>query len=817
MPVPASVFAAGALVVGVYLGSLLPLALDLFLAIFAIWLAMATWYHVAGSQRLAAGALLIAIVCLGVCRWQLVNYDYQQSTLKQLAAAGPSTVQLQAKIESVPVVSVRPTSEFSPRLYGASEQTQFIVEISAVYSGENKLALIGKCQVYVDGNAAAKVSSGDVIRLTGKLDWPGPPANPGEFNFQKFLERHQISGLIYVKHPQAIEVLEPASCFETGWYTSRLRRSARSALITCVDADVQAVALALLLGNRHQLPAETEQAFIASGTMHLLAISGLHVGILCLFLMQVMNALIVPRRRALLLTALICWGYAMVTDLRPSVVRAAVFFSVFVVGQLAGRNQRTPALIAVTALLMLIWAPNLVFETGAWLSFLSVAALGCVARRMESGPENDSDAPADAITFAERLKNAAVQCWGWIAVSYWRMFFILAVTTPLVVSTFHVVSPIGLVVNIFLIPATTVTLCFGFVTMFTGMLMLQWPAVASVPGIIFSGLLRGLVWIVESAAKINVGHTYVPDVGAWFIPCYYMLLISVLLLQRGSTRNLATSCLLLCLIAAFWLPSANVPTGELRCTVLSVGHGNAVVIETAGGRVLLVDSGAMNRGGRTAELVCRYLWTRGVRRIDGIIVSHADMDHYNAVADILTRIPVGELMTSADVLRSESASMQAVVALAEKSGVHVHVLRHGDHARIDGADLTILQADSTQLKPDTEDNERSLVVRIDFQGHSIVLPGDLEGVGADHILPNMKAADVLMSPHHGSRASNTEAVANAIHPTHVIVSGRDTAIRKHLELIYAGSKAVYFTAESGAITATLGSKKPINITTHLPL
>ena len=814
--VPASVYAAVALVTGVFIGSLLPMAISPYLLALFIWLCAAIWFHRSRKQHMASLAIGLSIVCLGICHWQVANENYQRATLKELAITNPSTVQLRATIESVPVVSVRPSSEFSPRLYGDPEQTRFIANVSEVVADQNQRPLAARCQVYVDGDVGTKLSAGDYIQLTGKLNWPEAPANPGEFDYQTFLMRQQIAGLLFVKHPEAIQTIKPATRLSVGWFITRLRQTARAAILASIDREVQPIALALLLGNRNELATETEEAFIASGTMHLLAISGLHVGILCVFLLQIMNLLLVPRNRALLLTAAVCWTYATVTDLRPSVVRAAVFFSIFVCGQLLGRNQRTSALIAVTVLLMVACNPNLIFETGAWLSFLSVAALGWVGSiTTKSAQESEhSEVPTDAISPAEKLRSATAFVWRWTSNSYRRMIFILAFTTPLVVSSFHVVSPIGLIVNILLIPATAVALCIGFITLFVGMLMPQWPSLASIPGSLFSMSLKWLVWIVETAAEFRGGHLYLPDLPPWFIPCYYLFLTASLLAFKGPRRNLAICGMLICLTSGGWIPAIESKQNQLTCTILAVGHGNAVVVETGGGRVYLIDAGAMNRGSRTADVVTRYLWTRGHNRIDGIFISHADLDHYNAIGEILTRIPVAEILTSCDVLQSESYSVKALLARADQLGVAVHEIHHLDTTTVDGANISILHAEPSSLPHDAEDNERSLVVRIDANEKSIVLTGDLEGLGAEVILPQLNHADVLISPHHGSKASNNEAVAQAIQPQFVVVSSRDTSQRERLEQVYSTSDAVYFTSECGAIETTLSKTAPIQIRTH---
>ena len=171
--VPTSVWAAAALVVGVVFGAWLPNVPQWYLPVAGIWLIAAALLHRRNSRRMAMGSVLVAITCLGICHWQTTEFRYRQSNLKDLARSGDVTAQLRATIDSVPVVHVRPASKFSPRLYGSPEQTRFEANVTAVRIGDAEYPVKGLCRVYVDGNATGLVSSGDVVRLTGNLDFQG--------------------------------------------------------------------------------------------------------------------------------------------------------------------------------------------------------------------------------------------------------------------------------------------------------------------------------------------------------------------------------------------------------------------------------------------------------------------------------------------------------------------------------------------------------------------------------------------------------------------------------------------------------------------
>lgn len=802
---PPIVWAAICLVTGVAFGSFLPTAPGICLGVLFVWLVTSAAL-LRFSPAFSTVTVYVVIALLGVCRWQMTQFEYEQNTLQNFARLGQTT-RFTGTIVSIPVVSVRPSGKFAPRLYGTSLRTQFLVDVVSVETERGAQSVSGRCQVYLDGDATPILCAGDEVRMIGKLAWPNSPGNPGEFDYRAFLMRKRIAATAFVNHPQAITVTKPGPTFSFGKAATWLRKKARNAIVSSVDGESEAVALALLLGNRHQLPSATEEAFVASGTMHLLAISGLHVGILCVFLLRLFNLLRIRRTTALYATGMVCVLYAVSTDLRPSVVRATVFFWVFVAGQIAGRNQRPITLIALTVVLMVGVSPELVLDTGAWLSFLSVSALGWVSSKRSTVELND-ETPIEVLSVVDRIRDWGTATWKTLLARYQQMLCILAVTTPLVASTFHVISPVGLIINVLLIPFTALVLCFGFSTLLVGLIS---PDLAVLPGTVFSRLLQALQWIVESTARINAGHLYVSDFPAWFLPAYYVLLILVLMIRLPRIRRPLCFGLMSCVVFGFAATEWNARTVGLRCSVLSVGHGSAAVLETSGGKVILVDAGAMNRGARSAEVICNFLWRRGHRRIDSVLISHADMDHYNAVPEIVRRMPVGEVVTSTEFVRSESEFVQSVLDYVNRLHVPVRILRHGDTATIDGATLKVLQAELDGRPGIQDDNERSLAVLIEYGASRLLLPGDLEGAMAQPLLEGIGEIDVLVSPHHGSLVANPESLAEATRPDCVIVSARSAGSRAALETVYAASRDVLFTADSGCVTVTLSENSPAKV------
>ncbi|MCA9049069.1 MAG: ComEC/Rec2 family competence protein [Planctomycetaceae bacterium] len=838
--------AAIAFVCGLGLGTVLPPDTTLWLGVSGALLFLRT--AVRRRPGVSAWCLYISVGTLGIVHLQLTQTDAADNPLQPLFESDIVSVRAIGVVTSIPAVHLRPDLPTAPRLFGRAEQTRFRLRLSQLSSPPHAVSVNANCQVYIEGDAAGRVSVGDRISLIGRPDFPQPPGNPGSFDFAAYLRRNGIDGLLYAAHPDAVRVLESGAWWRPMRHIGRLRRAIRGVLSADLPEKLRGPAIALLLGDRNELSSDVENQFVASGTMHLLAISGLHVGILCLFLLRLLHVLLVRRRTALVVTFGICLTYALLTDLRPSVVRATVFFGVFAVGQWTRRGLSLSALISTTAVLMLIVRPLMILDVGAWLSFLAVTALGWAdAGRRE--PDRNAEAPLPALTFRDRITDLVRTAGEQIRYRYRQMLLILLLTTPLVAHSFHVLAPVGLLVNVLLIPFTAVILACGYITIAVGLLL---PSLAFVPAKALSLSMTLLSQVVAGASQLPGGHLYIADLPEWFLPFYFSLMLLIAVVKAVPLKRSGIALLLIGSAAALRMATGPNVTGTVCCTVLDVGHGSAAVAETGDGRVYLIDAGALNRGTVTADSICRFLWRRGYRRLSGIVVSHADLDHYNSVAGVLSKVPADALYVAPDFLASDAEPVQATLDAAEQFAVPIRLVTGPTIVDPPPADSDSPSADittgttistsmsqpnraadpghaafPTQAKPaaqrfpnssrvsisirrpsidrvsaDAEDNQRSLVVSICCGGRQMILPGDLEGPAAESVFGELGTAEVLVSPHHGSTDANTEELSSLVQPQVVIVSSRNTESVGHLRKVFPDTERLLFTPESGAVTVT---------------
>jgi competence protein ComEC len=275
--------------------------------------------------------------------------------------------------------------------------------------------------------------------------------------------------------------------------------------------------------------------------------------------------------------------------------------------------------------------------------------------------------------------------------------------------------------------------------------------------------------IVQLGRAIPLGYAYCPDVPDWWVNGFYAVLIAVTLIPEWWRwwKRLA-GFVVVWFALALLVCQPQVPDG-LRLTTLAVGHGTAVVIETPDGRCLLYDAGSLAGPAVAQNHVSRYLWSRGRTKIDEIFLSHADLDHFNAIPDLAERFRIGQIRLTPTFAQKPISGTRITMKQLEKKGIKTQITTAGDQLQAGPVLIEVLHPPADG--PSGVENVRSMVLRITYRGHSILLTGDLEKDGMDMVLSRpIDPVDVLVAPHHGSGAANTERFAVWCKPSLVISS-----------------------------------------------
>ena len=672
-------------------------------------------------------------------------------------------------------------------------------------------AVSGLVRVDVAGHLL-DYSSGDRIQLLGLLQTPDPPHNPGDFNYRDFLRARGIDRVLRCESPDTIHLIDRPQGI--GARISRLRDGVRrecdQLIFEHLSPRLQPVAASLLIGDRSDLKEETETAFIRSGTMHILAISGLHIGVLAAFMMLLCRAIRLRNMTTALLVLGVIYGYAAIAESRPPVMRAVVLSTLVVVGRAYGRKSDGMQALAVSALILLLINPADLFDVGAQLSFVAVAVIFVVTHWVA---ERTQESPTDRLLAGERPSFVRALTWTgrWLLAAYTISTAVWLVTVPITMRTFHLVSPAGLVVNAILTPISTLVLCAGYTFLGVGLLC---PAIAPWIVIPFRESLGWFLDAVEWSSTLpgGAGESPIPAF-AWMCGFYVLLVVGQLLVSPATRRWVWRGTFVWTIGWLILAACPRPPESGLTCTFLDVRHGEAVLVVCPNGKSLLYDIGSMGDGRRAARAVQALLRTHGLRGVDALVISHADADHYNGGIDLVAQTPIGTALFSQHCLDFEQEGLPELFDELASHGTALRMIQAGDQLAID-PEVQIEVLHPTPSAADKHDNANSVVLRMTYAGKSILLTGDLERGGAATLMQHpLEPVDLLLAPHHGGKSANTPALAQWTQPRHVVASsGQDNTTA--LARIYDRAETIHCTAADGAIQVHVTSEGLLRIDTH---
>ncbi len=692
------------------------------------------------------------------------------------------------------------------RSFPTEDATRFVLRVTE-WQKPTSLdwhAASGLVQVTVNARIQ-DITVGDEIELLGRLALPGEPLNPGDFDYAGFLRDQGITTTL-TKSREVTLVRRgwPMSLF--GWLAV-MRGWGQRTLARDLSTQHE-VAAALLLGEGSGMTGDAWEQYLRTGVIHVLAISGQHLVVLAGFLWLASRACGFRRRNAAPLIALLLIGYALLTGGRPPVIRAAWVVGAYAGGILLQRPVSHANTFALAWIGVILVNPTDIFNAGCQLSFLAVAILIWVAGQR-------SEETADPL---QRLLDESRPLWAQLLLGVLRWlgkFYLINATvwlavTPLVAAHYHTVSPVALLIGPPMVLLTSLALLTGF-----GFLLFSWLAPLAwlfAQATQFS--LSGCTWLVALSQNLPYAYFFVSDVPAWWLWTLYLgLLFGITLpIVRQHTRWAfgATGVWLALGIALQLWPHR---PGELRCTFVAVGHGGCTVIETPNGRVIVYDAGATAGPDVTRRHIAPFLWSRGIRRIDELILSHADLDHFNGVPQLADRFTIGCVISTPSFDQRELPAVRKTLTALEQRGIVLDVAHKGKSWEVDGVSFAVLHP--PPVGPAGKENARSLVLHVKHAGWSMLLTGDLEEEGLKQVLtlPPLRV-DVLMAPHHGSDKSNVPLLAAKTKPKLVVSSQTEPINERKSVAMYEKAGAKFLgTWPHGAITIRPGAE--VQVETHL--
>ncbi len=621
-----------------------------------------------------------------------------------------------------------------------------------------------KIYVYTDSDKCANTEPGNEIIIYGNLSRPDPALNFGDFNLRKYYYSLDVIGTCY--DPRELTSVEgsfypPALLYKIRSFTS-------SSLNKHQESDSAAFVNAVLTGDRSGFTDELSESIRKAGISHVTAVSGMHVSILISVIMSISNLFTKRRKTKAKAAIALLLVYMAISGFSPSVIRACIMGSCCMVGVLSGRRANSLLLLLICAAVMLFNNPYLIYNPSFMLSFISSGALSIflpIAQRIIKKRSLLTDTLMMTV-----IANLA--------------------TLPYVLWNFDYYSWIGLLANMVIVPLISIVFIGGMLTVFLSFI----PPLAILAGSFTGGIASAIVDVTEWISALPFGQITYPLHSFFYIAAYFafggMVYMCFTHHRRLTTLFFIVTVLLLCSGIFSHLAEQN----TFSVTYLYVGQGDSTVIRTDKGDIFLIDTGDVSVNGSSKCL--EYLKNKGIRRINGIFLSHEDADHAGALDIICKSIPVERIFITENSMNFRDVS--AILKTAESSDAEVIPLSSGDKVTVAGQVFEILHPNAGA--DNLSSNEGSMVIRMNYKNKSFLFTGDISAETEMKIAEFAKDCAVLKIAHHGSSDSTSKEFLKTISPEYAVIS--------------AGTRNSYSHPHSSVIKRLVGEFIPFFITSR---
>lgn len=802
------------LIAGIWIDAMLPVPAWLACTMFAL-AGGAVWLFIARQREawwLGAVSLIVAGAAVGALLHDTAMRRWPAEHIVRYVRRDPPPVRLVGTVVTTPQTRERNAGAvWFPEL----PSTRFVVQADHFVTREEPVPVAGLVSVIVREPALA-VGAGDRIDLHGRLRHVAPPSNPGSNDWRLAKRRNGILVEMSCRRADDVRVLAPeASRWLAGLTRARLR--ARSAMLDNTyspDVPGSGFLSAMILGQRSEIDPALNEAFIRSGTVHYLSVSGAHVGMLVGTVWGAGLLLGAGRRRCAAVAMVLATAYAVLAEPSPPIVRAAIMTDLACVALLLRRPLRVANWLALSALILLVMQPTNLFNAGFQLSYVTLLTIIYVPPRIHEAagrwyrkiiPARD---PLLSPEIQQRIGmqppphrwTAALSHLGWlfsVSISAWAVGGLLAT------HHFHQFQLWGWLNTVVLVPLIWLVMMLGLIKTVLAAFVPLLAKLLGYPLVILTDLLIGLV---EAMAALPGSGVATPAVSATVVAIGLLAIATWTLRPYLRWSADATRMgLLVSAIVLAWATAPRGPSNSFTLHALSVGSGTAVVIELPDGKTLLYDIGSFPPYDLERWTVGPLLARDHCARIDAVLLSHANLDHYGGMFDLLARRSVRAVVTTPHFEHAalERSTSRRLIDTFRQDGLRWHILSAGDRLTATGeVDFDILWPIEAEIAP-ADSNDTSMVVRMSCRGIRILLTGDIEEYAMGHLLASSDLrADVLLLPHHGSVESNTAAFIRAVDPAFCIRStGRRDTSEELLDAL--GGRAYFSTAVHGAVKVTV--------------
>jgi len=811
-------YVALAAIAGILLSRLLE-ATGVWLALLILPTCMTGWMIVRQRERGVWAWGLVSVVLLSAGWSGLCSTDDSGRRLSLYIHEHSQLARVRGQIIDAPATSRPVRGAFAGYHYEAPS-TRMVLRVSHIQTEDGWEAAPGNLLVRVD-EADHRLRVGMSIEAAGWLGAVRGPRNLGEFDYRTYLSQQGVVGRLTMSSRGNWHPLPEAGGFDLDDTQRSFRQACADAALRSLrigmtpDSPTLGLLETMLLGRKDRSSGEVRLAFRQVGLAHLLSISGAHLGIL-LGLVWLLARWFVPSPpRAGLVVLAVLLLYLMAVPWRVPIVRSAIMAGLFGGAYATGRRVQPIQVLSLAAVLVLMWRPSELFAPGFQLSFAAVAGLILFVE------------PVSQWLWPKPVVQPEHLTVGWVIgrwlVDYFSVSLVaFSMVAPLVAYHFQMVNPLAVLLSVLSLPVLTAVLGVGYLKILLGLLLPSAGLLLSGPLAWLGDTLRGLVEHAGGWPGASVLLLWRPS-ALWVfgMSCVVLAVFAGAFARR---RRAIMGCVL---VMAVWTglvqlspadswqgrPATSRPAALL--TMFAVGDGSCYLLQLPD-HTLMFDCGSQQYYDIAESSILPALKRLGVTRIDSLILSHADMDHYVGSLDLAGQLPVGRVLVPPQLLTKAEAEPGGPTAMLVDGliahGLPLQAINRGWALQGRDASLSALWPPA-DFAPDRT-NDTSVLLSVRVAGRRLLLCGDIQDEATAHLLRLEDVrADITDLPHHGSIVDTSQAWVDAVDPSVVLQScGRTRLYLDDWPGMLAGKEVQrLITARDGMVQVRIGGDGEIDL------
>ncbi|MFQ5867629.1 MAG: DNA internalization-related competence protein ComEC/Rec2 [bacterium] len=650
------------------------------------------------------------------------------------------------------------------------ERIDFVLACEGLTTDEREIEVTGKTQVFLYTSEPIKINYGDHVSVSGRLSFPPVSANPGLFDYRKYLSYRNVHSLFSVYRREDIQRMGLARIGIFRSVISKIRQKINSVIKSTLPQLESSILAGVMLGERTALSRKIKGIFADAGVLHTLAVSGLHVGLVLFIFYAFFRGLGIPKRATYFLTIFVVILYAQVAGGRPSAIRASIMATCGLVAVLLERDKHLYNSLALAALIILLLNPFTLFDVGFQLSFMATLGILYLTPYFQS---------YFRFSKSHRLLTYPLTS---LAVSAGALIGVY----PIIAFYFNKISLVALISNILVIPQVAVIIALGFAASIVGLFSL---GLAHAISTINSLFIIILIRCIGFFASLPFSFKYVVSPPLIFMLAYYLFFTFLPKLKSsGFPRRLL---LFLPLLFLFSIAGRKIfPSDKLSITFLAVGQGDAIHLRLPDRRDILIDGGGvLGKFDIGEKVVIPYLLKNGVSKIDTIFLTHPHYNHVGGLIPVLKKFKVKRIYYNGQNYNDDL--LEGFLQIIRKKRIPLKYIVYDEKVEYNGIKFHILSPRIMRKNIDSN----SLVMKLSYGNFRILFTGDIDYKVQEESSREDIESDILQIPNHGTGLISPKFLYK-VAPKYGIISTK-FQVRK-LEEKY--SKIKFFsTSKNGAI------------------